>query len=65
MLMILRNFVLAWLGVFAVLIVISCVMYKDAIVNTVSGNLWALFNGLMPLALMAGAIIYLIRLAFK
>ena len=65
MLMILRNFVLAWLGVFAVLIVISCVMYKDAIVNTVSGNLWALFNGLMPLVLMAGAIIYLIRLAFK
>lgn len=63
--MILRNFMLAWLGVFAVLVVVSCVMYKDAIVNTVSGNLWALFNGLMPIVIMVGVIIYLIRLAFK
>ena len=65
MLMILRNFVLAWLGVFAVLIVISCVMYKDAIVNTVSADLVALISGLMPIVIMVGVIIYLIRLAFK
>ena len=65
MLAILKNFILAWLGVFTILVVVSCIMYKDAIANTVSNNLWALFNGIMPLILMVGVIIYLIRLAFK
>ena len=62
---ILKYFAILWISIFAVLTIVSCIMYRAAIAAEVSNNIWALINGLMPIVLMIGAIIYMIRIAFK
>ena len=62
---ILKYFAIFWLCIFVVLTIASCIMYKDEIVNTVANSIWALINALMPIVLMIGGIIYMIRAAFK
>lgn len=62
---ILKYFAIFWLCILVVLTIASCIMYKDEIVNTVANSIWALINALMPIVLMIGGIIYMIRAAFK
>lgn len=62
---IIKVFLIMWVCVFAILAVVSCVIYKDAIANTVANNMWAMINGLMPLVIILLGIGYAIRCLFK
>ncbi len=62
---IIRRFLGAWLTVFLLLVVISCVRYKDYIAASFSNNTWALIDAAIPCVITFGVIIYLIRSAFK
>ena len=62
---IIKSFLILWVSIFAVLVVASCVIHKDAIINVVANNMWALLNCLMPPLIMIFAIGYAVRCAFK
>lgn len=62
---IIKKFVIAWIVIFGILVICSCVMYKDAIAYAVSNNIWAMVNCIMPPLIIIFGIIYAIRSALK
>lgn len=62
---VIKRFLLGWLLIFFILLVVSCVKYHEFIGETVGNNMWALFNAVMPLVLIIGAILYMIRSVFR
>lgn len=62
---VIKRFLLGWLLTFFILLVVSCVKYHEFIGEVVGNNMWALFNAVMPLVLIIGAILYMIRSVFR
>ena len=62
---IIRNYLLTWLAIFGVLLIYSCIRYREQIAYTVSNNLWACINGIMPPIIIILGILYAIRCAFR
>ena len=48
-----------------VLVVVSCVRYKEFIVTAFANNTWAWINAVMPILIMVFAISYIIRSLFR
>lgn len=62
---VIKRFLCGWFLTFFILLVVSCVKYHEFIGEAVGNNMWALFNAVMPLVLIIGAILYMIRSVFR
>ena len=65
MFQVIKKFAAAWFWTFVVLLIYSCIKYREQIAYHVSNNLWAGINGLMPPLIIFLGILYAIRSAFR
>ena len=62
---VIKRFLIGWAIAGALLVVVSCVKYKEFIVTAFANNTWAWINAVMPLVIMVFAIGYIIRSLFR
>lgn len=62
---VIKRFVLGWLAAGGVLVVVSCVKYKDFIITAFTNNTWAWINAIMPVVIMLFGIGYMIKSIFR
>ena len=62
---VIKRFLIGWIITGAVLVVVSCVRYKEFIVTVFANNTWAWINAVMPILIMVFAISYIIRSLFR
>lgn len=62
---VIKRFVLGWLAAGGVLVVVSCVKYKDFIITAFTNNTWAWINAIMPVVIMLFGIGYMIKSIFQ
>jgi hypothetical protein len=58
---IIKRFLIGWGIGLALLIIYSCVKYWDIIIAAVADNTWAWVNAVMPIVIIIGGILYLIK----
>lgn len=58
---VIKRFLIGWAIAGALLLVVSCIKYKEFIVTAFANNTWAWINAVMPIVLMVLAIVYIIR----
>ena len=61
---VIKRFLIGWVIAGILLVVISCVKYKEFIVTAFTNNTMAWINAVMPLVIMVFAIVYLIKSLF-
>lgn len=61
---VIKRFLIGWAIAGILLVVISCVKYKEFIVTAFTNNTMAWINAVMPLVIMVFAIVYLIKSLF-
>lgn len=62
---IVKRFLVGWAVVLGILVVVSCIKYWDFIMAAVRNNIWAFFNGMMPVVMIVAAIAYMLKAVFK
>lgn len=62
---VIKRFLIGWSIAGALLVVVSCVKYKEFIVTAFANNTWAWINAVMPIVIMVFAIGYIIRSLFR
>lgn len=62
---VIKRFLVGWTIAGALLVVVSCIKYKDFIVTAFSNYTWAWVNAIMPSIILIIVIAYLIRSLFK
>ncbi len=62
---VIKRFVFGWLAAGGVLVVVSCVKYKDFILTAFANNTWAWINAVMPVVIMVFGIGYMIKSIFR
>lgn len=62
---VIKRFLTVWIIAGALLVVVSCVKYKEFIVTAFANNTWAWINAVMPIVIMVFAISYIIRSLFR
>lgn len=62
---VIKRFLIGWAIVGALLVVVSCIKYKEFIVTAFSNNTWAWINAVMPIVIIVFAIGYTIRSLFR
>ena len=62
---VIKRFLIGWIIAGALLVVVSCVKYKEYIVTAFANNTWAWINAVMPIVIMVLAIGYIIRSLFR
>lgn len=62
---VIKRFLIGWSIAGALLVVVSCVKYKEFIVTAFANNTWAWINAVMPIVIMVFAIRYIIRSLFR
>ena len=62
---VIKRFLIGWSIAGALLVVVSCVKYKEFIVTAFANNTWARINAVMPIVIMVFAIRYIIRSLFR
>ena len=62
---VIKRFLIGWAIAGALLVVVSCVKYKEFIVTAFANNTWAWINAVMPIVIMVFAIGYIIKSLFK
>lgn len=62
---VIKRFLIGWTITGVLLVVISCVKYKEFIVTAFSNNTLAWINAAMPIVIMVFAIGYIIRSLFR
>lgn len=62
---VIRRFLIGWFIAGMLLVVISCVKYKEFIITTFTNNTWVWINAVMPIVIMVLAIGYIIRSLFR
>ena len=58
---VIRRFLIGWAVTRALLVVISCVKYKEFIVTAFANNTWAWINAIMPVVIIVFVIGYLLK----
>lgn len=62
---IIKRFFIGWgIGLFG-LVLYSCVKHWDFIVASLAKDVWAWVNAAMPIVILALALIYIVRAAFR
>lgn len=62
---VIKRFVFGWIAAAGVLVVVSCVKYKDFILTAFANNTWAWINAVMPVVIMVFGIGYMIKSIFR
>jgi len=62
---VIRRFLMGWVIAGALLVVVSCVKYKEFIVTAFANNAWAWINAVMPIVIMVSAVGYIVRSLFR
>ena len=62
---VIKRFLIGWAMVGILLVVFSCVKYKDFIVTAFNNNTWAWINAITPIIIMIFAIGIIIRSLFR
>ena len=62
---VIKRFLLGWVMAAIVLVIVSCVKYKEFIITTIANNTWALINAGMPVLIIIFGIFYMIRTVFR
>lgn len=60
-----KRFLFGWAIAAGILVIISCVKYREFIVTAFVNNTWAWINAILPIVIMILAIGYLFKLLFK
>ena len=62
---IIKRFLIGWIIAGVLLVVVSCIKYKEYIITAFANNTWALIDAIMPFVIMVFAIGYVIRSLFR
>lgn len=62
---VIKRFLIGWSIAGALLVLVSCVKYKEFIVTAFANNTWAWINAVMPIVIMVFAIGYIIGSLFR
>lgn len=62
---VIKRFLIGWAIAGALLVVVSCVRYKEFIMTAFANNTWAWINAVMPIVIIVFVIGYIIRCLFK
>lgn len=62
---VLKRFIIGWAVGGGLLVIVSCVKYKEFIVMAFANNTWAWINAIMPSVIIVFAIGYLLKSLFR
>lgn len=62
---VIKRFLIGWTIAGALLVVVSCIKYKEFIVTAFANNTWAWINAVIPIVIIVFAIGYTIRSLFR
>lgn len=62
---VIKRFLIGWAIAGVLLVVVSCIKYKEFIVMAFANNTWAWINAVIPIVIMVFAIGYIIRYLFR
>lgn len=62
---IIKRFLIGWIIAGVLLVVVSCIKYKEYIITAFANNTWAWIDAIMPVVIMIFAIGYVIRSLFR
>lgn len=62
---VIKRFIFGWLAAGMLLVVISCMKYKEFIITAFTNNTWAWVNAVMPIVIMVFGIGYIIKSLFR
>lgn len=62
---VIKRFILGWLVAGLILVIVSCIKYKEFIVTAFTNNTWACVNAAMPIIIMLLGVGYMIKAAFR
>lgn len=62
---VIKRFIIGWLLAGLVLVIVSCIKYKEFIVTAFTNNTWVCVNAAMPIIIMLFGIGYMIKEAFR
>ena len=62
---IIKRFLIGWIIAGVLLVVVSCIKYKEYIITAFANNTWAWIDEIMPVVIMVFAIGYVIRSLFR
>lgn len=62
---IIKRFLIGWIIAGVLLVVVSCIKYKEYIITAFANNTWARIDAIMPVVIMVFAIGYVIRSLFR
>lgn len=62
---IVKCFLIGWIIAGVLLVVVSCIKYKEYIITAFANNTWAWIDAIMPVVIMVFAIGYVIRSLFR
>ena len=60
-----KRFLIGWIIAGVLLVVVSCIKYKEYIITAFANNTWAWIDAIMPVVIMVFAIGYVIRSLFR
>lgn len=63
--LVVKRFLLGWAIAAGILVIISCVKYKEFIVTAFANNIWAWINAILPIVIMILAMGYLLKSLFR
>lgn len=59
-----KRFILGWLMAGILLVIVSCVKYREFIITAFANNTWAWVNAMMPILIMVIGIWYMFKSFF-
>ena len=62
---VIKRFLVGWAIAATLLVVVSCIKYKEFIVTAFTNNAWAWISAVMPIVIMVFVIGYIIKSLFK
>ena len=62
---IIKRFLLGWGVALGILVIVSCVKYREFIATAFTTNVWALVNAVMPVVIIVFVLFYLLRSVFR
>jgi hypothetical protein len=62
---VIKRFILGWLAVGVILVIVSCVKYREFIITAFINNTWAWVNAVMPIIIIIFGIWYMLKSLFR
>lgn len=62
---VIKRFIFGWLLTGVLLVIVSCVKYKELIITAFTNNMWAWLNAVMPIIIIILGIGYMIKSLFR